>query len=130
MSDFHSYPRHCRRSSKLIQKSSTLRSLAITKDFLNETYVKEDVNFASVEDWEDFFLSSLKRNVIAMVSKPTKVSTTGSCYGDTNKVVKDEELVHILPNVNFKKTSLEGEICRLLFDLLIDQTQFFFILYC
>ena len=94
--------RHCRRSSK-IQKSGTLKSLCITKDFLNETYVTEDIQFNNIEDWEDFFLSGLKRNVIAMVTKPPKV------YSDS-KAVKDEELVHILPNVNFKKTNLEGMI--------------------
>ena len=79
-----------------------MKSLCITKDFLNETYVKDDIQFNNnIEDWEDFFLSSLKRNVIAMVTKPLKG------YND-NKAVTDAELVHILPNVNFKRTSLEG----------------------
>eukprot|EP00111_Clytia_hemisphaerica_P016231 TCONS_00048009-protein len=95
--------RKYRRRTTNIQKSKTLKNLSITSDFLNESHVTEDIKYNDIADWEDFFLTSLKRNVVAMVTKP--VIATQSF--DKN-VVKDEELVHILPNVsNRRKNSFE-----------------------
>ena len=72
---------------------------------MNESHVIEDVKYTDIADWEDFFLTSLKRNVVAMVTKPVTMQTF-----DKN-VVKDEELVHILPNVSNRRTnSFEGEL--------------------
>lgn len=94
-----------RRRTTNIQKSKTLKNLSITSDFLNESHVIEDVKYTDIADWEDFFLTSLKRNVVAMVTKPVTMQTF-----DKN-VVKDEELVHILPNVSNRRTnSFEGEL--------------------
>jgi len=79
-----------------VQNSNTLKILNITSDFINDTNVKEAVTYTSVADWEDFFLSSLNRNVLAMVTKPQQFEMADKVVN--KQLVTDEELVHILPS--------------------------------
>ena len=63
--------RYCKKTNGMkILSSNTLKILPITSEFINESAVTEDITYSSISEWENFFLSSINRNMISMIASP------------------------------------------------------------
>ena len=83
--------------------SKTLKILDMTSDFLNQTYVKEEVNYNKVADWQDFMLSNINRNIVDLVTESANHSEMVA-----EKLVstrKFDEIVPVIPKDNSKSRS-------------------------